>query len=135
MTGAGGDFTVHEKLLEASDNAPDVSKIFSEILPREAGEKRAAWFYRLSRAVGIKPSRIKDLYYDPRCKMWAGELAMIQQKQRVLLEHQICELQRRQAVIAARLRSIGGDHEIHQAGRSRSRSGRGVGSGRPCVGT
>lgn len=107
MASGGNSQSMAKKPLEMSGKSPEISKFFLEMMPRQAGEKRGAWFSRLSRVLGIQATRLRDLYYDPRCKMWAEELATIQQKRRVCLEQQLSELQDRQALVAARLRSMG----------------------------
>lgn len=114
MTREGGNgTTIDAKALEVSEFGSEISKFFLEFFPPENGEGRKAWFFRLSLAVGIKAGRLKDLFYDTRCRMSAVELAKIQQKRRVCIERQISELQRRQSVLAARLRSTLGEN-IHE---------------------
>jgi hypothetical protein len=38
---------------------------------------RLAWFSRLSRRVGIPPTRLKSLFYNPQCRLWSNELSSI----------------------------------------------------------
>lgn len=100
------------EVLEMSRLVSENSKnVLEKLTIREPGEKRDAWFSRMSRAIGIPASRLKSLYYDPRVKMWASELELIQRKHGVLLQQQLDDLTRRQAVIRERLLSLGGAHE------------------------
>lgn len=38
---------------------------------------RSAWFSRVSRRVGIPPTRVKSLFYNPQCRLWSNELSSI----------------------------------------------------------
>lgn len=51
----------------------DIQKQFKRICPPHYGEKQDAWFFRLSRCLGMPTNRIKSLYKDDRCKLSLDE--------------------------------------------------------------
>lgn len=106
------EVTIVREVLEMSKKPLENSKKFLEIaIPRRPGEKRDAWFWRAGNALGIAASRLKSLYYDPRCKMWAQELDKIERKQRELLHQELADLRVRQDVLEERLALPGEYHE------------------------
>lgn len=124
MNRAGGNTNnLPSKASEMSDITSDIPKFFYDLLPPGSNERRKTWFYRLSLSLGIKASRIRDLYYGLGVKLWAEELEKIQQVQGVLIEHQITALQRQQDALGARLEALGERHENYSHRRRMGAAG------------
>lgn len=43
------------------------------LVPFRREDGREAWFHRAARVTGLRRSRLKSLFYNPRCRLWAIE--------------------------------------------------------------
>lgn len=73
--------------------------------PLHGGEKRASWFFRVSRATGIPSKRLEKLSYDEKCALRAHEIIKLQEA----VSGQISELTNNAARLKTRRQEIGNE--------------------------
>lgn len=68
--------------------AGDVSfrNVLQNVVPYDRSNSREAWFFSVSQRTGIAKKRVKSIFYNRQCRVWADELARIQRAQAAKLQ-------------------------------------------------